>query len=316
MTPLARRDTPGGPACPLVLGTVQLGLAYGITNAAGMPSEEQCRAILRLARQSGITHLDTARAYGQSEERIGRFLGEEGGGGLTVWTKLPALRRLVGENPEAAALAAAVEDSVAASCRALGQNALAAILLHDSADLRLGDGAAWAALRRLKEQGRIGLLGVSVQSPTQLEAALAEPEVTAVQMPCNLLDWRWSEAEAWLARRPDVVVHLRSALLQGVLGRGRLERRPRIDIDLDAIRATLDAAAAELGRLDRVDLCLAAMRSLPWAHGVVVGVNRLDQLASNIELFQRPPLTAAERAHLAGMVPRVPAQLLDPTQWG
>jgi len=316
--PLPRLATPGGWQSVLVLGTVQLGLPYGIANGVGMPDEADAGAILRQAMAAGVTHLDSARAYGLSEARIGAFLAEEGAGLLTVWTKLPPLRPVVGERPSAAAAAAAVEASILRSCYALRQRRLATVLLHDATDLSLGGGAGWRALLALKDEGLIGALGVSVQSPAQLMAAMAEPTVTAVQLPCNLLDWRWREAgvEAALARRPDVVIHIRSSLLQGVLSDGTLNRRPRVDVDLDAVRAAVDAAAVELGRLDRVDLSLAAVRALPWAHGIVVGVDSADQLRRNIELFHRPPLSASALGRLEGLLPRVPAKLLDPAQWG
>ena len=57
----------------LGLGTVQLGLPYGGKLKAA-PSEEEVFEILQLALDSGIRFLDTARAYGESESRIGRFL--------------------------------------------------------------------------------------------------------------------------------------------------------------------------------------------------------------------------------------------------
>ena len=60
----------------LTLGTVQLGLAYGVNNAAGMPSFEESSAILNAALDSGIVSFDTARAYGESEKVLGRFFSE------------------------------------------------------------------------------------------------------------------------------------------------------------------------------------------------------------------------------------------------
>lgn len=55
----------------LSLGTVQLGLSYGINNADGKPSQETANAILNAAIDGGINTLDTAGAYGDSEVVIG-----------------------------------------------------------------------------------------------------------------------------------------------------------------------------------------------------------------------------------------------------
>ncbi|WP_052487416.1 aldo/keto reductase [Gordoniibacillus kamchatkensis] len=57
----------------LTLGTVQLGMPYGIANNSGMPSEEQSFAILDEAWNGGVVSYDTAAAYGRSEEILGRY---------------------------------------------------------------------------------------------------------------------------------------------------------------------------------------------------------------------------------------------------
>lgn len=58
----------------LSLGTVQLGLNYGIANCTGKPADETAFAILNHALSRGVTAIDTAAAYGTSEEVIGRWL--------------------------------------------------------------------------------------------------------------------------------------------------------------------------------------------------------------------------------------------------
>ena len=58
----------------LSLGTVQLGLSYGINNADGKPSQETSNGILNAAMAGGINTLDTAGAYGDSEAVIGNWL--------------------------------------------------------------------------------------------------------------------------------------------------------------------------------------------------------------------------------------------------
>ncbi|AUS05210.1 aldo/keto reductase [Pseudotamlana carrageenivorans] len=58
----------------LVLGTVQLGLNYGINNQIGQPSLDKAFGILNTAFDNGIQILDTAEGYGNSHEIIGEFL--------------------------------------------------------------------------------------------------------------------------------------------------------------------------------------------------------------------------------------------------
>ena len=54
----------------LILGTVQFGLAYGVSNTDGKTEESQVLKILDYARNNGINTLDTAGRYGDSEQVI------------------------------------------------------------------------------------------------------------------------------------------------------------------------------------------------------------------------------------------------------
>jgi aryl-alcohol dehydrogenase-like predicted oxidoreductase len=53
------------------LGTVQFGLPYGINNLYGQTTKEEVGIILQTAAEKGITIIDTARAYGNSESVLG-----------------------------------------------------------------------------------------------------------------------------------------------------------------------------------------------------------------------------------------------------
>ncbi|HSX24676.1 MAG TPA: aldo/keto reductase, partial [Candidatus Andersenbacteria bacterium] len=53
------------------LGTVEIGLAYGLDNE-GLPSEEEAISLLKNVVELGVTYIDTARGYGLAEERIGK----------------------------------------------------------------------------------------------------------------------------------------------------------------------------------------------------------------------------------------------------
>lgn len=58
----------------LSLGTVQLGVHYGVNNSKGDLSDDEAYALLKTAHDSGFTMLDTSSEYGLAEERIGKYL--------------------------------------------------------------------------------------------------------------------------------------------------------------------------------------------------------------------------------------------------
>ena len=58
------------------LGTVKFGRNQGVKYPQGfeLPSDKECLDLLALARDLGVNMLDTAPAYGRSEERLGSLL--------------------------------------------------------------------------------------------------------------------------------------------------------------------------------------------------------------------------------------------------
>lgn len=73
----------------MVLGTAQLGQEYGIHNLSGKPSEETAYQILDYAWCHGVRTLDTAGAYGDAENLIGKYQ-ETTGHFFHIGTKLIA----------------------------------------------------------------------------------------------------------------------------------------------------------------------------------------------------------------------------------
>jgi aryl-alcohol dehydrogenase-like predicted oxidoreductase len=276
----------------LVLGTAQLGGAYGIANRTGVPGPAAIARILATAREVGVTHLDTARAYGESEQRIGAV--EHG---LSVITKV--------------APGAPVRAGVDASRAALRPAGPLTILLHRAADAA----DSWAELRGCLASGEADRIGVSVQSPEELRRVLDLPGLGYVQLPCNILDRRWLDVD--LSGRPDLVVTVRSAYLQGLLVAGTAVTWPTMpDPVRDAMVAILDKLAADLGREGRADLCLAYLLSLPWVTSVVVGAETEEQLRANAALAEREPLTEDDREHVLAALPaELPLEFLDPSRW-
>src|SRR5690349_3253425 len=61
------------PTNKIILGTVQFGLDYGIANRSGKPTTNEVTAILDCAAANNVRMLDTAEAYGDSQEVIGRY---------------------------------------------------------------------------------------------------------------------------------------------------------------------------------------------------------------------------------------------------
>jgi aryl-alcohol dehydrogenase-like predicted oxidoreductase len=255
----------------LVLGTAQLGRSYGIAGAP-MISASEGRAILALAQASGVTMLDTAPSYGDAETRLGSY-------GLRtrdhVWdviTKLPPIPE------DCADVAGWVQETVRGSLQRLTLPQLQALLLHRPLDLLGPHGDALStALRLLQRQQLVKAVGVSIQSPDELDALWESNwhfPIDLVQAPFNVLDRRL-ETSGWLARlqQQKIRVHARSVFLQGLL---LLPVWPEAFAPWGAIReawwAQLDA-----WNLTPVQACLDFVQQHPSIEKMVVGVDSLTQ---------------------------------------
>ena len=99
---------------------------------------------------------------------------------------------------------AIVDGSVFRSCRELKRHSLHTLCLHRCSQL---DTPIWSRLVQLRDQGVIGRLGISVQSVEECTSALNNKDVKHIQLPLNLLDWRWRTSEflALCKSRSDVI---------------------------------------------------------------------------------------------------------------
>lgn len=299
----------------MTLGTVQLGIKYGAANVTGLPAEEEAVDIIRKSVEAGITSIDCARAYGLAERRVGIALkGLQNS--LEVITKLDPLAELEPDASEET-VRQAVDASVFRSCQELGLKCLNTLLLHRWVHRYLYDEIIWTRLLELKREGFIGRLGVSVYTPEEAIKALGDSDINHIQLPFNILDRRWKDAgiEDAVSQRTDVVIHARSALLQGILS-AESAYWPHIEgLDTEKLIETMDNLVKVLSRQSRTDLCFAYVRSQPWVSSIVIGLETLAQLYDNIKLFEKPPLNKKECTIAEEYLKEVPVELLNPSMW-
>lgn len=306
------------PATKLVLGTAQLGLNYGVANTIGRPSQEVSREIVKTAISNGVSFIDTARAYGEAEKVLGQSLQAGWQGRAGIITKLSPLSDCPA-NASANVVNAFVDASVHMSRASLCLQKLDVLMLHRASHFDEWGGAAWRRLLELKELGFIAELGVSVQSPAELIMALEHEDVSYIQLPLNILDWRWKDSvprilKAKLSRQ--LSIHVRSAYLQGVILSQEAEvwRVANIENASAYIEWLVDTAK-KFDRRSIQDLCIGYLASLDWIDGIVVGVESVDQVRSNVELFSFDSLTVDQVRIVDETRPLLSERSLNPALW-
>ena len=300
----------------LILGTAQLGDSYGtITKTKKLDYQAAINLILK-ATSNGICCIDTANSYNNSEKIIGSALSISSEK-CRVITKLSPLNHLNNFTTKEDA-ADAAEKSLKVSLERLKGIKDISILLHRAKHLNEYNSAIWERLVLLKNLGLVTRLGVSVQNRNEAEMALKNKEVSIIQMPVNLLDWRWNSKRflELIDERCDVEIHARSIYLQGILLRSE-ECWPKIkNCESKEILNNLDKFVSLFGRKSRADLCLAWVKGQKWIDSVVIGMESEDQLFKNIKLFNEKPLDSIQIKQLnKTMQDMVPEKLLNPSEW-
>lgn len=284
----------------LALGTAQFGLNYGVANKAGKVSHQEVREIIALAKEKGIDTIDTAVAYGDSEKVLG-FLGVSD---FRVVTKLGGISAGLPE------LRDKVQAEVERSLERLGVRSLYGLLLHTPADLFSENGEALAAtLIELKKKGFFCKVGVSVYDPQELRRVMQVMSPDLVQLPINLVDRRF-EREGLLKELHDrgVVIHARSAFLQGVLLMS-YEKRPKWFQRWHKIFKAWEVAKQKTP-VSAAALCLSYPLSLEEVDRIVVGVDSLRQLSELLEA-QRIEASDLDLSSLESSDP----MLINPSKW-
>jgi len=297
----------------LALGSAQWGMPYGIANSLGPPDDAELNGLLRTALGAGVHTIDTARAYGASEERIGRALHELRAG--PPWRVITKLAPDVYEDGLGSQEAAErVAQSLAESRAALGQDALPVVLLHRFEHKAACGGELWRTLLVERDAGRIGSLGVSAATPEEAWTALDDSDVAVMQVASSLLDLRLYRQDFFArAAALDRKIYVRSLFLQGVA------HLPPDSVPgfLDGISASLEAirsVAADLGVSTRA-LYLAFARECLPAASPVLGCETAWQLGELLTDWMETRVDAARLGALLKALPTHEPQLVDPSRW-
>ena len=290
----------------LVLGTAQLGLPYGIANKTGRPNQAVATAIIRETWNQGIREFDTAQAYGDSEEVLGKALAELG---LSQKVKIISKFDPNLDHLNASALSRALDKSL----QRLGVRNLYGIMLHREEMLSLWDKGLGKILQAFVLSGRVEKIGISVYSPEKAIQALNTEGIDIVQLPTNILDRRFENAGVFkLADEKRKTIYIRSVFLQGLIlmnPEGIPEKmhfaRPVIE--------KIESLSNDFG-LSRQEIALGYIKSeMPNAH-VIFGAETPSQVRENMTAWQKEtPKSLGNKVRT--IFATVDEQILNPVLW-
>ncbi len=257
----------------LMLGTVQFGLDYGLTNVSGQTSREEINKILNFSKSISLNFLDTSYGYGESEKALG-----ESGEILSQFKVVTKLANLTVSG-------ISVTDSLNHSLSNLKVESVYGLLFHNPDDLLSNKAHEYfGEILRLKNEKKVQKIGVSVYTVEQLEQILDKFNLDIVQIPLNIFDQRFLENNFLKKiKNRGIEIHIRSVFLQGLL----LENPNSVNSFFKDIKKNLEHfnhTAQEL-KMKPIELLLAFANGIREVDQVIVGVNNLQHLQEIAQSF-------------------------------
>ena len=241
---------------------------YGIANDSKKTFPQQSISeILKLAKLSKITTLDTAIAYGSSEKNLGK----ENLDSFDVITKISNIP-LSEKN-----IYSWIRKEVALSLQRLNQNRIYGVLLHKASDLNGPDGKKiYEALSILKKDKIISKIGISIYSPSELDNIVSNFNIDIVQSPFNVFDTRL-KTSGWMDKlhQANIEIHTRSTFLQGLLLMD-LKDIPTKFSKWAHLFALWDKTVEE-SNMNKMEACIKFSSSFDEIDKVIFGVDNLEQ---------------------------------------
>ncbi|MDF2668158.1 MAG: aldo/keto reductase [Paenibacillus sp.] len=298
----------------LTLGTVQLGIPYGIANKSGKPDDTTSSAILETALAGGINCFDTANVYGSSEQVLGRFFEHR---------ERPLIVTKMHIKADASSTPLEVERSMVQnlelSLSNLQLSKLPVMMVHNPQILAVHGQTITQVAKRLIKDGLMDRMGVSFSVHTQAEfddmwLTVKDDVYEAVQIPINILDTRLL-AYGGLKSLDESgkIVFARSIFLQGLLFMEEQDLPAHLRDAAEPLR-TMRAIAAQEG-LSVAQLAVSFIRDLPQIHSIVFGAETPEQVRDNLELFHGPAISETGRAAIIAKLANLPEHIVNPVRW-
>ncbi|WP_461247264.1 aldo/keto reductase [Treponema sp. R6D11] len=253
----------------LCLGTAQFGLDYGINNTNGKIPKEEVVKILNLAHDNGITMIDTASAYGNSETVLGEGIAHTGKE-FQIITKYPANMEL---RPF---------QWIDNSLSQLKTEKIYGYLFHNYSIFQENQNYINDFIK-IKEAGKTEKIGFSLYHPFEAEYILKNNlPCDIVQIPYNIFDQRFACLFSEFNNR-GIDIYVRSVFLQGLF----FIDPDKVDSRFDSVRNYLREIhqLAKDYSINIAALCMSFVYVNEYVSYIVIGIDSLENLKENISNY-------------------------------
>lgn len=293
------------------LGTVQLGMNYGLGEYTQKPEKSYAFELLDKALELGVNVLDTADNYGDSESVIGEWLQTKSK------SERPFIVTKFGEPLDWSSeenLKNNIIMHADNSLKRLRVDKVDVFMAHSTDEYMKNPKAFNEVMFKVKEQGKADYTGISAYSRHDYKM-LAKTGLDAVQIPINVFDWSKIEDGGIEAlAESGMTVYARSVFLQGLV----FMKPENLDEGMSFCRKPLQRylEICKEFNMSPAVLAMSFVLSLPGITSVVLGCQRVEQVENNCELIDSVQKLSKEQMNLLrkeflGIDPRV----INPSTW-
>jgi len=291
----------------ICLGGAQIGIKqYGITNKVGKLKDSDVREILARAYKNNINLIDTASAYGNSEEILGNCIDSKNE--YHIISKLPKQNKNIFTEEDQYNW----EKIFQSSLKKLKRDKLEGYLLHHPADL-FKEGSIFLKnwLYSLKKRGLIKNLGISIYSNDEIENIDLD-FFKIIQVPLSLYDQRLLNdgTIAYLKKR-NCYIYARSIFVQGLLLEKSTKWPKWINNKTLEFQKNLETFAKEKN-LCLLELALGFIKEQKDIYAAVVGLTSLNELNDLINIWDKDSPWINENTSKWSISD---SNFLDPRRW-
>ena len=246
-------------------------MEYGIANYHGQVSQNEVKKILDLCFKNGIFSIDTAKAYGNSEQTLGHYIKKNYSNSWEIITKTSTLKySLINQYKDS-------KEALSISPRG--------ILAHSS-KLFLKKEFQNQLHELLKKYPDLKI-GVSVYTKDEILNVLnCRKNIDIIQIPINIIDTRlYHDGTLKMLHEQGIKIFARSVFLQGLFFLNKEQLKSRFKVMFPAIEKL--QIIAKKSDLTLSELSLLWVFNLKEIYKLIIGVDTHFQLQNNIDSLKK-----------------------------
>jgi aryl-alcohol dehydrogenase-like predicted oxidoreductase len=252
----------------IVVGTVQFGQSYGVTNFSKKPTLNQIYKILSLAYENNLNKFDTAPGY-NTEKILGNFIKVHGlEKKVNIFTKIPTIR---GKNIEDH-----VRISIEKSMKNINSN-IDTLFFHDASDsFKLMNKAEF--IKKIKKDYMIKNIGFSIYNKKEIKSVNKIKFKFSFQYPLSIANNEFEKINFGKGKN-----FARSIFLQGLL----LNEQSKKEIP-KSLKESVNLFHNSLKMINQesLELCMSYVANNRNVDYFLIGIDNINQL--NKILLSKP----------------------------